>query len=91
MIWWRCWSHSRAPNCSAESEQSAVAIIRRAAAFGCQPDTGYEQIDPLRSEFIKYIVSKDGQTQTEMAGDYPITNTIRKEDLKRLGILTDTN
>ena len=50
-----------------------------------------EQIDPLRSEFIKYIVSKDGQTQTEMAGDYPITNAIREEDLKRLGISTLAN
>ena len=50
-----------------------------------------EQIDPLRSEFIKYIVSKDGQIQTEMAGDYPITNPIREEDLKRLGILKPAN
>jgi phosphate transport system substrate-binding protein len=45
-----------------------------------------EQIDPLCSEFIKYIVSREGQTQTEMAGDYPITNAIREEDLNRLGI-----
>ncbi len=50
-----------------------------------------EQLDTLRSEFIKYILSKDGQTQTEMAGDYPITNAIREEDLKRLGISTLAN
>ena len=30
-----------------------------------------EQLDPLRTEFIKYILSKDGQTQTEMGGYYP--------------------
>jgi phosphate transport system substrate-binding protein len=50
-----------------------------------------EQLDTLRSEFIKYTLSKDGQKQTEMAGDYPITNAIREEDLKRLGISTLAN
>ena len=50
-----------------------------------------EQLDPLRSEFIKYILSKDGQTQAEMGGYYPITNAIREEDLKRLGIWTLSN
>ena len=50
-----------------------------------------EQLDTLRSEFIKYILSKDGQTQTEMGGFYPITDAIREEDLKRLGISTLAN
>ena len=50
-----------------------------------------EQLDPLRTEFIKYILSKDGQTQTEMGGYYPITNVIREQDLKRLGISMLTN
>jgi phosphate transport system substrate-binding protein len=50
-----------------------------------------EQLDALRSEFIKYILSKDGQTQTEMGGFYPITNAIRALDLKRLGISTLAN
>jgi len=50
-----------------------------------------EQLDTLRSEFIKYILSKDGQTQTEMAGSYPITNAIREEDLKKLRISTLAN
>jgi hypothetical protein len=27
-----------------------------------------QQLDPLRREFIKYILSKDGQTQTEVVG-----------------------
>ena len=50
-----------------------------------------EQLDPLRTEFIKYILSKDGQKQTEMGGYYPITNVIREQDLKRLGISMLTN
>ena len=50
-----------------------------------------QQLDPLRTEFIRYILSKDGQTQTEMGGFYPITNAIREEDLKRLGISTLEN
>ena len=45
-----------------------------------------QSLDPLRAEFIKYILSKDGQTQTEKGGFYPITNQIRQEELKKLGI-----
>ncbi len=47
-----------------------------------------QPLDPLRAEFIKYILSKDGQTQTEQGGYYPITNQMREEELKRLGIST---
>lgn len=45
-----------------------------------------QPIDPLAAEFIKYIQSKDGQLGTEKSGFYPITNKMREEDLKRLGI-----
>jgi len=45
-----------------------------------------EMLDPLRREFIKYILSKDGQTQTEKAGFYAITNDIREAELKKLAI-----
>lgn len=44
------------------------------------------QLDPLRRELIKYILSKDGQAETEAGGFYPITNADRENDLKRLGI-----
>src|ERR1019366_10308304 len=37
-----------------------------------------EPLDPLRAEFIKYILSKDGQIQTEQGGYYPITGEIRE-------------
>jgi len=50
-----------------------------------------EPLDPLRTEFIKYIRSKDGQTLTEKGGYFPITNEIREHDLETLGISTLAN
>ena len=44
-----------------------------------------EQIDPVRGEFIKYVLSKDGQALTEKSGFYPLTNEVREKELKRLG------
>jgi hypothetical protein len=41
-------------------------------------------LDPLRAEFIKYILSKDGQTLTEEGGYFPIANEIREHDLDAL-------
>ena len=46
-----------------------------------------EPLDPLRAEFIKYIHSKDGQTQTERGGFYSITAKDRQEDQKLLGLI----
>jgi phosphate transport system substrate-binding protein len=46
----------------------------------------HQPLDPLQAEFIKYILSKDGQTQTEKGGFYPITSEIRMDELKKLGI-----
>ncbi len=48
-------------------------------------------LDPLRREFIKYILSKDGQTEAEAGGFYSITNADRESDLKRLGITPSVN
>jgi phosphate transport system substrate-binding protein len=45
-----------------------------------------QPLDPLRAEFVKYILSKDGQTQTEKGGYYAITKTIREEELTKVGI-----
>jgi phosphate transport system substrate-binding protein len=47
-----------------------------------------QSLDPLRAEFIKYILSKDGQIQTEKGGFFPITNEIRESELTKLGIST---
>lgn len=43
-------------------------------------------LDPLRAEFIKYILSKNGQEQTEQGGFFSITNEIRDAELTKLGI-----
>jgi phosphate transport system substrate-binding protein len=45
-----------------------------------------EPLDPLRAEFIKYIQSKDGQTETEQGGFYSITGPDREDDLNRLSV-----
>jgi phosphate transport system substrate-binding protein len=45
-----------------------------------------QPLDALRAEFVKFVVSKDGQEQTERSGFYPITNEIRESDLSKLGI-----
>jgi phosphate transport system substrate-binding protein len=50
-----------------------------------------EPLDPLRAEFIKYILSKDGQTLTEKGGYFPITNEIREHELDALGIAAVVN
>jgi phosphate transport system substrate-binding protein len=45
-----------------------------------------EALDPLRGEFIKYVLSKDGQALTEKSGFYPLTNDMREKEFKRLGL-----
>jgi phosphate transport system substrate-binding protein len=45
-----------------------------------------EPIDPLRGEFIKYVLSKEGQAQTEKSGFYPLTSEMREKELKRIGL-----
>ena len=47
-----------------------------------------QPLDTLRAEFIKYILSKDGQEQTEKGGFFPITNEIRENELTKLAIST---
>ncbi|MBM3488149.1 MAG: phosphate ABC transporter substrate-binding protein PstS family protein [Alphaproteobacteria bacterium] len=46
-----------------------------------------EKLDPLRSEFVKFIYSKDGQQVVIKDGYFPVTNAIREEDLKKKGII----
>jgi len=45
-----------------------------------------QPLDPLRREFIKYALSKQGQTETIKGGYYPIANAVREEDLKALAV-----
>ena len=46
-----------------------------------------EPLDSLAGEFVKYVLSKDGQTQAKRGGYYPITRNIREHELTRLGLL----
>ena len=45
-----------------------------------------QSLEPLRAEFVKYILSKNGQEQTERGGFFSISNEIRESDLSKLGI-----
>jgi phosphate transport system substrate-binding protein len=45
-----------------------------------------EQLDPLRKEFIKYILSKQGQEEVVKDGYYPVPAAIAEKALKGLGI-----
>jgi len=43
-------------------------------------------IDPLRREFIKYVFSKQGQSDVMKDGYYPVTAQIAAETLKAVGV-----
>jgi len=49
-----------------------------------------EALDPTVAEFIKYVLSKDGQTQTEKGGYYPISAEIAASELQRLDVANPT-
>ncbi|MGJ0506246.1 MAG: PstS family phosphate ABC transporter substrate-binding protein [Methylocystis sp.] len=48
-------------------------------------------LDTLPGEFVKYILSRDGQAQAKRGGYYPITRNIRDHELTRLGLLASAN
>jgi phosphate transport system substrate-binding protein len=45
-----------------------------------------KQIDPLISEFVKFVFSKEGQTVVVKDGFYPVSESLADEDLKKLGV-----
>jgi phosphate transport system substrate-binding protein len=45
-----------------------------------------QALDPLRSEFVKYVYSKQGQEAVVKDGYFPVTGEIAKEDLAALGL-----
>jgi phosphate transport system substrate-binding protein len=47
-------------------------------------------IDTLSGEFVRYILSRDGQAQAKKGGYYPITRNIREHELARLGLVAST-
>ena len=48
-------------------------------------DPGSE-LDPLRREFIRYLFSKDGQTEVVKSGYLPVTQEIAVKSLKSVGV-----
>ena len=44
------------------------------------------KLDPLRSEFIRYVFSHDGQMNVVKDGYYPVTAAIAREELQKVGI-----
>ncbi len=48
-------------------------------------------LDPAILEFAKYILSRDGQTETVKGGFYPITEAVRRKGLTALGVPNDSN
>lgn len=46
------------------------------------------KLDPLRTEFIKYVLSKEGQTQVIKDGYLPVGAAVAREALKQVGIAT---
>jgi phosphate transport system substrate-binding protein len=47
-------------------------------------------LDPLRREFIRYVFSKPGQQDVIKDGYYPVTATIAREQLAKVGITSAT-
>ncbi|MBI5117496.1 phosphate ABC transporter substrate-binding protein [Candidatus Poribacteria bacterium] len=45
-----------------------------------------EPMEPLRKEFIKYVLSKDGQLTVIKDGFFPVTSPLAAQDLKAVGI-----
>jgi phosphate transport system substrate-binding protein len=45
-----------------------------------------QPLDPLRSEFVRFVFSKQGQEAVIKDGYYPITAAVAEEDLKTLGL-----
>lgn len=44
-----------------------------------------QPLDPLRREFIKFVVSREGQEGTVKDGYFPVTRSIADEDLRAIG------
>lgn len=45
-----------------------------------------EKLDPTRAEFLKYVLSKQGQMAVVKDGFYPVTKALSDKDLESLGI-----
>jgi phosphate transport system substrate-binding protein len=48
-----------------------------------KPDS---QLDPLRAEFLKYVLSRDGQEDVDREGFLPLTEKLAERSLKMVGL-----
>ena len=44
------------------------------------------ELEPLRREFLKYVLSATGQADVLKVGYLPITHTISERNLRRIGV-----
>jgi phosphate transport system substrate-binding protein len=44
------------------------------------------KLDSLRAEFLRYVFSREGQTELGLPGDVPVTATIAEKQLARVGL-----
>jgi phosphate transport system substrate-binding protein len=45
-----------------------------------------QQMEPLRAEFIRYVYSKEGQSDVVRSGFFPLIKAIADADLKDFGL-----
>lgn len=45
-----------------------------------------EELDPLLAEFMKYVLSKDGQSQVEKGGYFSLPAELREHEMKKLEV-----
>jgi phosphate transport system substrate-binding protein len=43
-------------------------------------------LDPLRREFVKYVLSQEGQKDVVKDGYFPISARIAEQELKKVGL-----
>ncbi|HEX5052374.1 MAG TPA: PstS family phosphate ABC transporter substrate-binding protein [Planctomycetota bacterium] len=47
------------------------------------------ELDPLRREFLRFVLSKQGQMDVAQEGYYPLTGKLAKRELAKVGVASD--
>jgi len=81
---------SKCYDTSAESASSGAYPLSRYLYLYLNKDPK-QPLNPVAAEFLKYILSKDGQSGTVKGGFYPITNATRIQVLQALGLPADAS
>ena len=70
---------------SAETAYSGKYPVARFLYIYTNKDPN-QPLDPLRAEFVKYVLSREGQESVVKDGYYPITAAVAEKDAKTLGL-----